>query len=324
MTLILPNEDQLAIAEGVASYLAGHFPLERFREASVADSSRWQQLAELGLFGIALPESAGGMGLSWMENALACREAGRLLLSPALLGSILGAQVAANGGDTGLCEALLTGRRRVGIAMPVAQQQMQVIAGDDGLCLLVEEHSLSLVEYDRAAPLQQCIDDSVGLQLITTDGLSPLRCEDEQLVCAVHTLVAAMLCGVLEQVCSMAAEYARTRVQFGRPIGAFQAIKHRCADIALATELCWSQTLNAVQALENAAVDARFHALSATLLAGEETLKAARVNIQIHGGMGFTDEVDAHRLLKRAHVLQQLSGDPRLLKSTLLSLELEF
>jgi len=64
--------------------------------------------------------------------------------------------------------------------------------------------------------------------------------------------------------------------------------------------------------------------LTAKLLAGDEALKAARFNIQVHGGMGFTDEVDAHRLLKRAHVLHQLLGDPRLVRSRLLDLTMEF
>lgn len=323
MTLKLPNQDQLAIAEGVTSFLAGHFSLERFRDGSAVDASRWSQLSELGLFGIALPEASGGMGLSWMENALACREAGRFLVSPALVGSILGAQVAANNGATAMCDALLSGRRRAGMAVTAAEGQLQVVGGEDGLCLLVENNALALIECDGTAPVQQCIDDSLILQLVEAGGTSALRSEDEQLLCAAYTLVAAMLCGVLEQACTMAADYARTRVQFGRPIGAFQAIKHRCADMALATELCWSQTLTAVQAIESRAVDARFHALSAKLLAGEETLKAARATIQIHGGMGFTDEVDAHRLLKRAHVLHQMLGDPRLIKSTLLSLDLE-
>ncbi len=323
MNLSLPVQDQLDLADGVARYLDGRFPLARLREG-VTDATHWAGLAELGMFGIALPEAQGGLGLGWMENALACREAGRYLLSPALVGSVLGAQVAAAGDDIALRDALLRGERRAGLAVPLSGGQVQLIDAGDGLCLLLEGDVLSLHEAKlKKAKVASCIDESLQLHRIARTELSGRRVRNAQLAQGAQLLFAAMLCGVLEQARDMAAAYARTRVQFGRPIGAFQAIKHRCADAALAAELCWSQTLAAVSALQAGAADAEFHAVSAKLLAGEEALKAARANIQVHGGMGFSDEVDAHRLLKRAHVLHQLPGDPRLARSRLLDLEME-
>ncbi len=323
MSVVLPAEDQIALADAVASYLGAYLPIERLREGA-PDAEQWSGLAELGLFGIALPEAQGGLGLGWMEGALACREAGRSLLSPAVVASLLGTLVAAASGDEQLRDALLRGERRVGLALSSCSEGIQLIEAGDGLCLQIERDAVSLSAFDLGGATQaQCIDDMLEMHCLPRGQLSGARIEDARLVQGAHLLLAAMLCGVLEQARDMAVEYARCRVQFGRRIGAFQAIKHRCADAALAAELCWSQTLAAVDALLANAADAEFQALSAKLLAGEEALKVARANIQIHGGMGFTDEVDAHRLLKRAHVLHQLPGDPRQLKSRLPKLTME-
>jgi len=269
-----------------------------------------------------------------MDEVLACREAGRYLISPALVGSILAIKIAAQTGHTELRDALLNGECRAGLAMNSAtnvaiadtNDGVRVVdSGGEGLFLLVQADKLALVEPGESnMQLLDCIDDTVQLYKAAIRATETAWLEDKKLVLGAHLLLAAMLCGVLETICAMAADYARTRVQFGRPIGAFQAIKHRCADIALATELCWSQTLQAVTALQSNAADAEFHILTAKLLAGDEALKAARFNIQVHGGMGFTDEVDAHRLLKRVHVLHQLLGDPRLVRSRLLDLTMEF
>jgi alkylation response protein AidB-like acyl-CoA dehydrogenase len=322
MSFTTPNEDQLAMVRGVSEFLACTYPRERFRTPGNADDALWHELAALGILGISLPEAAGGLGMSWVEEAFACREAGRQLLSPALVGSIIALHIAARNGQTELRNDLLRGARWAGVAVTASTSSLNIIDGSDGLAVLCGQGEVRLVEYADGASTAHCIDESVRMVRLTANSTDILIANDAELALATQLLVAAMLCGVLETVLEMAAGYARIRTQFGRPIGAFQAIKHRCADIALAAELCWSQTLQAATALATRAEDSRFHVATARLLAGEEALKAARVNIQIHGGMGITDEVDAHRLLKRAHVLQQLCGDPRLLPAALISLPL--
>lgn len=323
MRFQLPANEQLAISHGVAYFLAGNYPLDRFRTSGHGDAEHWDELARLGTLGISLSEAAGGMGLSWVDEALACREAGRYLVSPALVGSILAVHAATQAGLETLRDALLAGSCRAGIAMVHPASEMRVIDGGD-VFTLVEPQRVRLIESGNGGlRALDCIDETVTLSAAGLPGSESACVEGKELVLAATLLVAAMLCGLLETTRDMAAEYARTRVQFGRPIGAFQAIKHRCADIALAAELCWSQTLYAAQALAAGAEDAEFHVQSAKLLAGDEALVAARFNIQAHGGMGFTDEVDAHRLLKRAHVLHQLFGDPRLLRARLADLTVE-
>jgi len=324
MSLQLPTEEQLAISHGIAAFLAANFPLARFRSLHTPDKETWQEFARMGVIGISLPQHDGGMGLSWVDEVLACREAGRYLVSPALVGSILAAHVAARAGRGEVCAALLAGESSAGISMGYAPSEIRVIDNGD-LFLLVEAQRVRLVE-SAATQLRAlaCIDETVRFSATHLPAVDLGCVADKELVFAAQLLAAALLCGLLETTRDMVADYARTRVQFGRPIGAFQAIKHRCADIALASELCWSQTLNAADALASGAGDAEFHVLAAKLLAGEEALKATRFNIQAHGGMGFTDEVDAHRLMKRAHVLHQLFGDPRAVRAKLVDLELEF
>jgi alkylation response protein AidB-like acyl-CoA dehydrogenase len=324
MSFSLPSDDQLAITRGVAEFFAGTYPRERLRQRDSADTARWRDLAGIGALGISLPVAEGGMGMSWVDEALACREAGRQLLSPALPGSVIALRLASRNGLETLRDDLLRGARWAGVAVAAGPAEINIIDGGDGLALLVEQRGVRLLSFAVAkTSALECIDETIHLARLASAPSQVAAADDEELALGTQLLAAAMLCGVLEASLEMASGYARTRIQFGRPIGAFQAIKHRCADMALAAELCWSQTLQAAAALSSGSSDARFHVFAAKLLAGEETLTAARGNIQVHGGMGFTDEVDAHRLLKRAHVLHQLCGDSRLLPASLIDLPLE-
>lgn len=314
MSLIVPDADQLALARGVADFLADAFPLARIREGRARDTDRWEELAGLGLFGMALAEDQGGLGLSIVEEALVARELGKALVSPAVIGAMLAPRLSDD-------PALLNGERQVGIAIGTIDGEARVIDGEGGLFLLIEDGALSLVEAS-GRPLP-CIDDSLHLSAAPWPGMRLAQIQNPTLVLAAHILAAALLTGLLETTRDMAADFARTRVQFGRPIGAFQAIKHRCADAALGAEMSWAQLWHAAKALEAQAPDAPFQARAAKWLAGDEALKAARFDIQAHGGMGFTQEVDAQLLLKRTHVLHQMFGDPRLVPATLATLPME-
>ena len=122
--------------------------------------------------------------------------------------------------------------------------------------------------------------------------------------------MAAQLVGVAEATRDQAVDYAKVREQFGQPIGAFQALKHRCADMAVQAELAYAQTFLAGLFELHAQTDSVFQGAAARVLAGEAALDNARSAIQIHGAIGFTWECDVHWLLKRAHLLRQLGGSP--------------
>jgi alkylation response protein AidB-like acyl-CoA dehydrogenase len=135
-------------------------------------------------------------------------------------------------------------------------------------------------------------------------------------------LLSAFAVGIAEATRDMAVEYAKTREQFGRPIGSFQAIKHICADMAIRCEAAACQTAFASLVLAEGHAGLAFHATSSKLVAAASAIKNASQNIQVHGAIGFTAEADPHLFLKRAHVIEQLWGDTRRCRERLLSLDL--
>jgi alkylation response protein AidB-like acyl-CoA dehydrogenase len=124
------------------------------------------------------------------------------------------------------------------------------------------------------------------------------------------TLIAAQLAGIAEATCAMSVDYAKERQQFGQPIGSFQAVKHRCADMAARAEAAITQTRWAALTVDDSAQStgsAAFEVESARVMATRAAVANAEVNIQNHGGIGFTWEHPAHRFVTRARLLE-LSG----------------
>jgi alkylation response protein AidB-like acyl-CoA dehydrogenase len=118
----------------------------------------------------------------------------------------------------------------------------------------------------------------------------------------------------------MAVNYASFREQFGRKIGSFQAIAHYCANMAMSAEVAWAETAYAGLAWQGRAGDYASHVAASRLLASTAALENARLCIQVHGGMGYSSECDAHLFLKRGHALAVLFGPMREAWSALLSL----
>jgi alkylation response protein AidB-like acyl-CoA dehydrogenase len=315
---LLPDADQQALVEGLARFLSDTAPLSRLRAAGTTggEPALWPGLAALGCFGLSLGESAGGMGLGLAEEVSAFREYGARLLSPSMLAGVVAAHAADLAGAHGLRDDLVAGRCKVGIANPLAAGAVQLFDTDlslADLALIVSESRVALCgpsAFVDASPTNG-LDGVVSLHRARLVGAPMIDVEGERLPLMAMLLAAAMLAGVQRACLEQAADYARTREQFGRPIGAFQAVKHRCADMALWGEAAWSQTVYAALALDEGAPDARFHVTNAKMIAGEAALEAARATIQIHGAMGFTAAAEAHLFLKRAHLLHQLFGDPR-------------
>jgi alkylation response protein AidB-like acyl-CoA dehydrogenase len=119
---------------------------------------------------------------------------------------------------------------------------------------------------------------------------------------------AAALAGISQAAVDMSVAYAETRAQFGRPIGSFQAVKHHCANMVSAARRARDQTCFAAVAIDEGREDAALQVECALFVAGSAALENASKNIQIHGGMGFSDEADPHLLIKRAQLLSTLAG----------------
>jgi alkylation response protein AidB-like acyl-CoA dehydrogenase len=136
----------------------------------------------------------------------------------------------------------------------------------------------------------------------------PLADFDDAGLLRLRLLDAAALAGIAQRAMEMGVAYAGSREQFGRPIGSFQAVKHHCANMAMSARCARDQTAFAAVAIDQSRNDAVFQVESALFMAGAAALENAGKNIQIHGGLGFSDEADPHLLIKRAQLLLAVAG----------------
>lgn len=300
---LIPDENQQMLAQSFADVLAAEAPLERLRGQHHCDVPLVRRLAELGWIGLGVAEERGGLGLGTAEMALLMREAGRHLVSPRLLATMLAAEAA----DSELANSLLDGRRQASLAFAGPNTGYRLDHCNDDLTLLLSDEGAVLLEDVLDAQPVRAIDDTITLERVPL----VLTVANKSLALRPTVLISAILVGMMEAARDMASSYAKLREQFGQPIGAFQAVKHRCADMALACEAAWSQTAFAALALDGQRQDARFQAAAARIVAGEGVLRCVRGNIQVHGGIGFTEEFDAQLIVRRAHVWLEASGGMR-------------
>jgi alkylation response protein AidB-like acyl-CoA dehydrogenase len=337
---LLPNIEQQQIADSIGTFLADTLPVERLRSVQAQSSSQehdlWPDLAALGCFGLSIPESCGGSGLSLVEEIMAFREYGRHLISPALLATVLATQISDAAGNEALTADIVAGKRAAALLIPlggavvdrISTGAFQVV-GDrqDDLLVVWNDDGAALFESHAAASKRPLVglDPTVRFGEFTLRNAPPLAyipTAQRPIPQTAMVLLGAMLTGMTEAVRDIAADYAKTREQFGHPIGVFQAIKHRCADIALSAEAAWAQTAWAALIVQSGAQDAAFQSINAKMIAADGALEAARRTIQIFGGMGFTAEVNVHLFLKRAHLLEQLGGSSQSLQEQLVDLPL--
>ena len=268
------TEDQQALRGGVREMLARRFGPEALRaavdEPGRLDRSLWWELGAAGFFALRLPEDRGGVGLGLPEAALAFEEAGRALLPGPLVATHLAAG-AVPGAATG--EAVVAA---VGNGLVEWLAEADVVRGDTS-------GALPLRSVDPLTPLHRVPADT---------SVSPVAV----------LLTAAEQLGSATRACELAVQHARAREQFGQPIGAFQAVKHLCAEMLVRTETARAAVYAAAVTADPADIDA------ARLLADEAAVRGARDCLQVHGGMGFTWEFEVHLHLKRAWVRTHRAG----------------
>jgi alkylation response protein AidB-like acyl-CoA dehydrogenase len=333
---LLPTDEQAAFVTSSAAFLASSLPVTRLRELTAAsepvDDATWATCAELGWFGLGLPEALGGLGAGLADETLLFRELGRTLAPGPFLGTVLAARVASRAGFAGLAGDLVGGTARAGLAVAtdavVADEcvrgplQLLDCTGADHAVVvtpavagLVEVAALDDVTVADCldAPTHLCEATAVDVPLVGT-----IASADDPLYRRATVLTAAMLVGIAEATRDLAAEHAKVRVQFDRPIGVHQAVKHPCADMAVRGEASWAQTVVAALSHDEEFSDADFQALSALVVAGEAAERNAAQALQILGGIGFTEEHDVHLYVTRGHVLRRVLGDRAALLDQLL------
>ncbi len=305
------TEDQQALQEGIRSFCEGSVTIERLQQLEKGpgfDRDLWQEIAEMGVFGLRLPEAEGGVGLGICEAVLVFEELGRFLTPGPLVWSHLAA---------GHVDGAADGRAVVGgLDLTATDAAPYVLEYKDGLDVLlvlrrdgvyrvdpksIEARALE-TPFDPLTPVHRASTLPQGEKLGGAEESARLRLEGA-------LLASGQLLGIAEQSVRLATEYAKGREQFNRPIGSFQAVKHILADMFTRQEVARAAVYAAAATMADPRVgDVDRAVASAKINAGEAALKNSRGSIQVHGGMGFTWEVTAHYYWKRAWVLEEVFG----------------
>jgi acyl-CoA dehydrogenase len=309
------------------------------------DPAVWGQLAGIGLTGLAIPEQYGGAGGGPVEVGIVMEEAGAVLLcAPYLATVVLAAEALLVSGDedarTTYLPGLADGSIRATLAAGPRPETLRAVADADGwqltgevsqvidgltadLVLAVaagpEGPSLFAVDGGELARTAQSTMDATRKQARLGFDRTPARLVGRpgagaeivgEVLDRATAQVAAEQLGGAQRVLDMAVDYAKLRVQFGRPIGSFQAIKHKCADMFLRVEGARSAAYHALWAAAQNSAGFRAAAQLAGVYCSESYFHCAEENILIHGGIGYTWEHPAQLYFKRAVADRVLFGDP--------------
>ena len=304
------SEDQQALKEGVRTFCDGRISADQLRELEkeAFDRDLWGELAEMGVFGLRLPESEGGVGLGSADAVVVFEELGRCLApGPLVWSHLLAGRV--EGAASGEC--VVGGLDLLGRGEdPVLVEHLAHI---DALVVLREEGVYKVAPGSlEGAPIETPLDPFTPVHHVAS--LPEGECiadaaEAAQLRVEGAALASALMLGIAEQTQEMATEYAKGREQFNRPIGSCQAIKHILADMFVRQELARAAVYAAGATLDDPEVGSVRRAVStAKLVAGEAAMKNSRSCVQVHGGMGYTWEMPVHYYLKRTWVLENVFG----------------
>lgn len=306
------SDDEQLLAEGIRRLCAGRFSMERVRSGEgrqKLDDADWSALADFGVFSLRLPEDAGGLGLGLAHAAVVYEELGRSLVPGPLVSSHVAAPLVAGAAAGEVVVGVV--RERPGPSV------LPVLVGDLvslGALLVVGEGGVRQVDPASldARPVERPVDPLSPLWVVTGLPAGERIAGPEAAAALWHdylVLEAALLVGMAAATTELAVEYAKSREQFGRPIGSFQAVKHLCADMLVRAEVARAAVHAAAVTVDQPDVgDVALAATGAALLAGEAAVTNAKTCIQVHGGMGFTWEVPVHLYLMRARLVSGSCG----------------
>ncbi|MBM4266166.1 MAG: acyl-CoA dehydrogenase [Deltaproteobacteria bacterium] len=304
------SQEQEELRQGFRDFCTGRVSLERVRalEGSGFERDLWRELAEMGVFHLRAPESAGGLGLGHVEAALVFAELGRAIAPGPLVWSHLASGLVdgAARGETVVTGLDLASSRRGPIVLEhLGVADAVLVLREDGVARLDPKSIRSErieTPLDPLTPVSSAAALPAGERLGGADLARDLR----QLG---TVLTAGMLLGIAEATHVLAVDYAKERKQFDRPIGSFQAIKHMLADTFVRQEIARASVYAAAATLDHPEVaDVATVVSEAKITAGEAAMKNARTCIQVQGGMGYTWELPSHLFLKRTWVLESSFG----------------
>ena len=314
------NDEQQEIKRTAHEFLAARFKPEKVRELADADSyddSLWKEISELGWPGIAIAEEDGGQGLGMIELVVLLEESGYACAPSPLLGTAGAALViSAAGSDEQRSEWLpkLASGEAIGafggfsdgestIFCDLPRADVVVTFDGEGALLApaseVDFEPFKAIDSTRSYGL---VSEATGERLP-----GDVDAGRDRLAIA----IAAELTGIAQRALEMAVDYARERQQFGRPIGSYQAVSHRCAAMLLATEESRSLTYYAAWTADAEPESLPMAAAMAGARSADAGWEVPSSALQVLGGIGFTWEHDLQFWLKRGRVAGRMLGTPR-------------
>ncbi|WP_370246857.1 acyl-CoA dehydrogenase family protein [Nocardioides sp.] len=317
------SEEQHELALTLRQVLTKHAGSDAVRAVMGAepgyDTALWTLLCEqIGVAALAVPEEHDGAGFTLAESVVALEELGRALAPSPLLSSVLTAEAILATGDADAAARLLPRLAAGEVGAVVLDDGAPVLDAIDAT-VLVALTDAGLVDVDPGSVTRrhlETVDQTLRLAAVDLEAAITTPIGDAAAVDAVRDRVrlvgalgvTALQIGLADRALSMTVEYSRARVQFGRPIGSFQALKHRMAEMLVLQEMGRSAVWAATEAVVAAREDAAELVHVAKAYCSEAAERIAAETVQMHGGIAITWEHDAHLVFKRAHALGQLFG----------------
>jgi alkylation response protein AidB-like acyl-CoA dehydrogenase len=336
------SESQQILKNNARKFFAAECPMTEVRRISETatghDETLWRRMAEQGFLGILIPEESGGMSLGLVELVALAEEMGRALVPGAFLSTVFAASAIQAAGSNRYLREIADGSRKATVAlleadaswspdsvkMPALDGDKMFVAdggaadvfvvpardGSDLALYLVEAKNTAITPMpamDLTRRLYKVNFHHANGELIAR-GDAAHHALDRALDIATVALCAEMT-GGMQRTLEIAVEYAKTRKQFGKPIGQYQAVQHQCADMLLWTESSRSASYYAAWAFENGVADARAAVSVAKAYASDACREVGNRGVQVQGGMGFTWENDVHFYYRRAKASEIAFGD---------------
>jgi alkylation response protein AidB-like acyl-CoA dehydrogenase len=332
------SQDQVALQEAARALLddrAGHSQVRaHLHSGRPYDESLWRALADQGWLAIALAEADGGVGLSWVEAAVLLEQIGRHTAPVPFLPSLLALMALAGAEESQekWVASLASGERIGCVAWSKHADALRTapagsawtVSGRIGpvegasvadVAVVVAGDGVFAVELDASGrpPAEAAMDGTRVLSWLTFDDVPATRLGGAALATEIldrgAVASSAEMLGGSDRVLEMAVQYAKDRVQFDQPIGSFQAIKHRCADMLVDVEGMRSSTWYAAWAISAGDPDASAAASTAKVWSSDAAKRVMASGLQVHGGIGFTWEHDLHLYMKRSQFDRLSYGD---------------
>lgn len=305
---LLPTQEQEEIINSVTAVLSDKQTL-----GEPLSDELWNSAAEQGWFGLGISEGNGGVGYGLVEEVLLFQALGNACAPGPFLATVLAAHTAVDAGDTDLVSKLVSGECKVALAEPHSHGKAHVFdLSTADFVLYADASGFAISDASDTSVIEEldAFDTLIPTSIIATPDRSAAiaTTNSEQTSLRANLLVSAYLSGIATATTAQSVSYGIDREQFGQQIGGFQAVKHRCADMATRADVCSSEVLYASIALSDGLADAAFHVHASRVVSVSGAITNARINVQNHGGIGFTWEHTAHRYVTRADVFSNVLG----------------